>query len=61
MDPIDDNAAGETASYYPVAAETGFDSAHWSDIVPIPQDDGPAPVAPIEYDPDCKPRQMLCY
>jgi hypothetical protein len=26
----------------------------WKDIVPIPQDDGPDPLAPIAYEPECK-------
>ena len=30
-----------------------FDSSEWEDVEPIPQDDGPVPVAPIAYSPDC--------
>ena len=25
----------------------------WNDITPIPQDDGPDPLAPIAYDAEC--------
>nr|CAG8485987.1 5432_t:CDS:2 [Entrophospora candida] len=29
-----------------------FDEQEWKDVVPIPQDDGPNPLAPINYDPE---------
>ncbi|CAH1758057.1 1190_t:CDS:10 [Entrophospora sp. SA101] len=29
-----------------------FDEQEWEDVEPIPQDDGPNPLAPINYDPD---------
>lgn len=31
----------------------------WNDVVPIPQDDGPNPLAPINYDPNCKNEKFL--
>jgi hypothetical protein len=34
------------------------DRPEWSDVVPIPQDDGPNPACPINYTDECK--RCLC-
>lgn len=33
--------------------EFSLDSHIWDDVVPVAQDDGPQPLCPILYDPDC--------
>lgn len=47
-------AAAAPTSTSTEEAELGFEHADWSDVVPVPQDDGPAPIVSIEYDPNCK-------